>query len=138
MWDPQQYEHFRDARKRPFFELLARVPASAPRLVADLGCGTGDLTLTLAERWPGAHVSGVDSSEPMISEALRRPAPAHVRFELADPVTIVGLTGEQVFLGAGDGAIEARHDPDGTMREGKKFNPRVALTMARRFILRRA
>ncbi|OJT19608.1 trans-aconitate methyltransferase [Archangium sp. Cb G35] len=84
MWDPQQYEHFRDARKRPFFELLARVPASAPRLVADLGCGTGDLTLTLAERWPGAHVSGVDSSEPMISEALRRPAPAHVRFELAD------------------------------------------------------
>ncbi|KFA87231.1 methyltransferase domain-containing protein [Archangium violaceum] len=84
MWDPQQYEHFRDARKRPFFELLARVPASAPRLVADLGCGTGDLTLTLAGRWPAAHVSGVDSSESMISEALRRPAPAHVRFELAD------------------------------------------------------
>ncbi|AKJ07754.1 trans-aconitate 2-methyltransferase [Archangium gephyra] len=84
MWDPQQYEHFRDARKRPFFELLARVPVSAPRFVADLGCGTGDLTLTLAERWPGSRLSGVDSSEPMISEALRRPAPAHVRFELAD------------------------------------------------------
>ncbi|WNG40534.1 methyltransferase domain-containing protein [Archangium violaceum] len=84
MWDPQQYEHFRDARKRPFFELLARVPVSAPGLVADLGCGTGDLTLTLAERWPGAHVVGVDSSESMIAEALRRPAPERVRFELAD------------------------------------------------------
>ncbi|HYO55556.1 methyltransferase domain-containing protein [Archangium sp.] len=84
MWDPQQYEHFRDARKRPFFELLARVPVAAPGLVADLGCGTGDLTLTLAQRWPGARVSGVDSSEPMIAEALRRPAPERVRFELAD------------------------------------------------------
>ncbi|QRK09929.1 methyltransferase domain-containing protein [Archangium violaceum] len=84
MWDPQQYEHFRDARKRPFFELLARVPVSAPGFVADLGCGTGDLTLTLAERWPGAHVAGVDSSESMIAEALRRPAPERVRFELAD------------------------------------------------------
>ncbi len=84
MWDPQQYERFRDARKRPFFELLARVPVSAPGLVADLGCGTGDLTLTLAERWPGARVTGVDSSESMVSEALRRPAPDRIRFELAD------------------------------------------------------
>ncbi len=84
MWNPSQYERFRDERKRPFFELLARVPASSPSLVADLGCGTGDLTLTLAERWPGARVSGVDSSESMIAEALRRPAPERVRFEFAD------------------------------------------------------
>jgi trans-aconitate 2-methyltransferase len=84
MWDPTQYEHFRDARKRPFFELLARVPVPSPDLVADLGCGTGDLTLTLAERWPGARVTGVDSSESMITEALRRPAPDRVRFELAN------------------------------------------------------
>lgn len=84
VWDPQQYAHFRDARKRPFFELLARVPASSPSHVADLGCGTGDLTLTLAERWPTARVYGVDSSEAMISEALRRPAPERMRLELAD------------------------------------------------------
>jgi trans-aconitate 2-methyltransferase len=84
MWDPSQYARFRDARKRPFFELLARVPTSAPSLVVDLGCGTGDLTLPLAERWPGAHITGIDSSEAMIAEALRRPVPEHVRFELAD------------------------------------------------------
>jgi trans-aconitate 2-methyltransferase len=84
MWDPSRYEHFRDARKRPFFELLARVPPSTPALVADLGCGTGDLTLTLGQRWPTARLLGVDSSESMISEALRRSAPERVRFELAD------------------------------------------------------
>jgi trans-aconitate 2-methyltransferase len=84
MWNPAQYEHFRDERKRPFFELLARVPATSPGLVADLGCGTGDLTLVLAERWPQARVQGVDSSEAMVSQALRLPAQPNVRFELAD------------------------------------------------------
>jgi trans-aconitate 2-methyltransferase len=84
MWNPAQYERFRDERKRPFFELLARVEASAPAQVVDLGCGTGDLTLVLAERWPTAHVTGVDSSEAMVAEASRRAAPERVRFELAD------------------------------------------------------
>lgn len=84
MWNPAQYERFRDERKRPFFELLARVDAATPAQVVDLGCGTGDLTLVLAERWPSAHVTGVDSSKEMIEEATRRPAPERVRFELAD------------------------------------------------------
>jgi trans-aconitate 2-methyltransferase len=84
MWNPSQYERFRDERKRPFFELLARVDAPAPTQVVDLGCGTGDLTLVLAERWPSAQVVGVDSSEEMIAEARRRPTLDRVRFELAD------------------------------------------------------
>lgn len=84
MWSPTQYERFRDERKRPFFELLARVEAPAPAQVVDLGCGTGDLTRVLAERWPSAHVVGVDSSEAMVAEATRRPAPPQVRFQQAD------------------------------------------------------
>ncbi|XXF77364.1 methyltransferase domain-containing protein [Myxococcaceae bacterium GXIMD 01537] len=84
MWDPSQYGLFRDARKRPFFELLARVEVTAPARVADLGCGTGDLTRVLAERWPGARVVGVDSSEAMVAEAQRRVIPGRLRFELAD------------------------------------------------------
>lgn len=84
MWNPAQYERFRDERKRPFFELLARVEVEPPAQVADLGCGTGDLTLVLAERWPQAQVVGVDSSEAMVAEATRRAAPDRVRFELAD------------------------------------------------------
>src|SRR5262245_51104795 len=39
-----------------------------------------------------------------------------IGFELADPVAISGLTGEKMVLGSGDGAIEARHVPDGNMR----------------------
>ena len=44
MWDPDQYQRFAGERARPFFELLARVGATDPRLVADLGCGPGGLT----------------------------------------------------------------------------------------------
>jgi trans-aconitate 2-methyltransferase len=84
MWNPAQYERFRDERKRPFFELIARVDAASASQVVDLGCGTGDLTLVLAERWPEARVTGVDSSEAMIAEATRRQVPDRVRFEQAD------------------------------------------------------
>lgn len=84
MWDVSQYGKFRDARKRPFFELLARVEADAPAHVADLGCGTGDLTRVLAERWPGARVYGVDASEAMVNEARQRALPGRLDFKLAD------------------------------------------------------
>jgi len=69
MWDPEQYGRYADERARPFFDLLARVGAKDPGLVLDLGCGSGELTATLAERWPGATVIGVDSSEAMIESA---------------------------------------------------------------------
>jgi trans-aconitate 2-methyltransferase len=74
MWDPGQYLHFADERSRPFFDLLARVRAEDPGLVADLGCGPGQLTATLADRWPDAEVRGIDSSAEMIAAARKLPA----------------------------------------------------------------
>lgn len=68
-WDPSTYQQFGDERGRPFFDLTARVAATAPRSVADLGCGPGALTAALAERWPTAQVVGVDSSPQMLAEA---------------------------------------------------------------------
>jgi trans-aconitate 2-methyltransferase len=71
-WDPAQYLQFEELRLRPALDLLARVePASPPELVVDLGCGPGNLTARLAERWPGAEVIGVDSSPSMLADARR-------------------------------------------------------------------
>jgi trans-aconitate 2-methyltransferase len=70
MWDPAQYLHFADERSRPFYDLTARIGATAPGYVADLGCGPGQLTASLAVRWPQAEVIGVDSSAEMIRTAL--------------------------------------------------------------------
>jgi trans-aconitate 2-methyltransferase len=50
-------------------ELLARVGATDPREVVDLGCGPGNLTGLLAQRWPSAHVMGLDSSPEMVAAA---------------------------------------------------------------------
>jgi len=66
-WDAAQYGKFAGERSRPFFDLLARVPAIEPSVVADLGCGTGELTAALAERWPKARVIGVDNSAEMLA-----------------------------------------------------------------------
>jgi trans-aconitate 2-methyltransferase len=69
MWDPSAYGRYRDERSRPFHDLTARIGADTPRAVADLGCGSGELTAALADRWPTARVEGIDSSPEMIDRA---------------------------------------------------------------------
>jgi trans-aconitate 2-methyltransferase len=68
-WDPDRYLTYADERGRPFLDLVGRVAAAAPAEVVDLGCGPGNLTGLLAERWPDAHVVGVDSSPEMVERA---------------------------------------------------------------------
>lgn len=76
-WDPSKYVEFGNHRDRPFHDLVARVRADEPRKVIDLGCGPGNLTATLVDRWPEAHVVGLDSSEEMLrkAQALREQFP---------------------------------------------------------------
>jgi len=80
MWDPRQYALFGGHRGRPFADLLAHVDADSPRLVVDLGCGDGPLTLGLAERWPDARVIGLDSSAEMLQAARGRDAASRVEW----------------------------------------------------------
>lgn len=73
-WDPRQYLKFSDHRLRPALDLMAQIPLESARTVYDLGCGPGNITKLLAERWPGAQVVGVDSSADMLVKA-RQEAP---------------------------------------------------------------
>jgi trans-aconitate 2-methyltransferase len=68
-WDPHQYLKFEAERARAFHDLVTQVADPAPGTVVDLGCGPGHLTATLTGRWPGAEVTGVDSSAEMIGQA---------------------------------------------------------------------
>jgi trans-aconitate 2-methyltransferase len=83
-WNPEQYEKFSKHRRRPFADLTARVGASSPEIVVDLGCGPGALTLELAKRWPDARIIGVDSSAEMLDEARRGDALGRVEWVLSD------------------------------------------------------
>ena len=68
-WNPERYLAFGEQRTRPAIDLLARVPLARPERVADLGCGPGNSTRLLVERWPDAAVTGVDSSSEMLARA---------------------------------------------------------------------
>ncbi len=82
-WDPQQYRQFAGPRSRPFADLVAQIGAPAAGRVVDLGCGDGELTATLARRWPGAQVVGLDSSAEMLARAASRAGPV-LTFRQAD------------------------------------------------------
>ena len=83
-WDPQQYLRFADERARPFDDLLARVAVASPATVLDLGCGPGNMTVRLSDRWPDAHVVGVDISEEMIASAATHTRPGRLEFRRGD------------------------------------------------------
>lgn len=81
-WSPKKYLLFEDHRTRPVHELAARIPLASPEYIVDLGCGPGNSTAVLAERWPDAKIIGVDSSSEMLTQA-RALLPA-VEWSLAD------------------------------------------------------
>lgn len=72
-WDPGQYLKFSDHRLRPALELLNRVPLQSPKVIYDLGCGSGHVTQIISERWPSATVYGLDNSKEMLSRAAANP-----------------------------------------------------------------
>ncbi len=76
-WNPETYLAFAGQRTRPAADLLARVPASHPARVIDLGCGPGNSTALLAARWPDAGLEGLDSSADMLKQAKASSVPAN-------------------------------------------------------------
>lgn len=81
-WNAGQYLKFEDERTRPSVDLLRRVPFSAPQRCVDIGCGPGNSTELLVERFQDAEVSGLDSSPGMLARARERLS--GVSFEQAD------------------------------------------------------
>lgn len=68
-WDPGQYLKFADHRLRPALDLMGRIPLERPQVIYDLGCGSGNVTHLLADRWPQADVVGMDNSPEMLAQA---------------------------------------------------------------------
>ncbi len=81
-WNPAQYLRFNDYRLRPAVDLLARVELASPGIVYDLGCGPGNATRLLRERWPAAKITGVDGSADMLAKA--RASDSSVVWQQAD------------------------------------------------------
>lgn len=81
-WSAQQYAKFEQERTRPVRDLIAAIPGISVRRAIDLGCGPGNSTEVLVQRFPDADISGIDSSEDMVAAARERLP--FVNFEVSD------------------------------------------------------
>jgi trans-aconitate 2-methyltransferase len=70
-WNPEQYLKFGSERTQPVRDLISRIALESPRRIVDLGCGPGNSTEELAQRWPDSLIQGVDNSIEMIERAGR-------------------------------------------------------------------
>ena len=81
-WSAAQYVKFEQERTQPVRDLVQRIPLARVSRAADIGCGPGNSTEVLRERYSEARIVGVDSSPDMI-EAARKRLP-DIAFEVAD------------------------------------------------------
>lgn len=70
-WDPVQYLKFKDERTQAAHDLAASINISRPAQIVDIGCGPGNSTFVLREKYPTAEITGIDSSEEMIESARK-------------------------------------------------------------------
>lgn len=84
-WSAKQYSLFETERNRPIQDLLDRIPTQTVQTAADIGCGPGNSTELLQNRFPGSIITGMDNSPDML-EAARQRLP-NTRFELAGIAT---------------------------------------------------
>lgn len=70
-WDAKQYLKFQNERTQPAIDLVNRISIENPRRIIDIGCGPGNSTIILKNRFPNAYILGIDNSENMISNAKR-------------------------------------------------------------------
>lgn len=83
-WDSGLYDHFGDERQRAAADLLRAIPDGTCDHITDLGCGSGLSTRLLAQRWPGARITALDSSTAMLATARRRqPGPDYIQADIA-------------------------------------------------------
>ena len=71
-WDPELYRQFETERTRPASDLLARISTAQPQHISDLGCGPGNSTQLLHQRFPLAQLVGIDNSVAMLASAQQR------------------------------------------------------------------
>jgi trans-aconitate 2-methyltransferase len=108
-WDPAQYLKYASERLRPALDLMARIPIEAPATIVDLGCGTGNVTKILAERWPRAHIVGVDNSAAMLTVA-RASTEGETRREWIDADIAAWAPAEPVDVAFSNAALHWHDD----------------------------
>lgn len=70
-WNPELYLQYKNERIQPCIDLVNRIDYPNPKNIIDFGCGPGNSTQILVNRWPEAHIIGLDNSPAMIEKARK-------------------------------------------------------------------
>ena len=68
-WQPGLYMKFATQRTQPSIDLANRITLTDPHEILDVGCGPGNSTQVLFEKWRNSNILGVDNSPAMIEKA---------------------------------------------------------------------
>jgi trans-aconitate 2-methyltransferase len=68
-WNPQLYLKYKNERTQPSIDLVSRINIDNPMRIIDIGCGPGNSTQILGQRWPNSQIVGLDNSPKMIEKA---------------------------------------------------------------------
>lgn len=68
-WNPEIYNKFKNIRYQPFYDLADFITPVKGMKAIDLGCGTGEQTAILADKFKEADFIGVDSSAEMLEKS---------------------------------------------------------------------
>lgn len=98
---------FRDASWKA--RLVDSLPPVRAPLCVDIACGTGDVAILLAERYPEGRVAGLDIAEPMLAIARDRNRYRNLRF-LRQDMCAIDFPEESVDIVTGSYAL--RNAPD--------------------------
>ncbi len=70
-WNADIYLKFKEERTQPSKDLVAKIPIQSPNRIIDIGCGPGNSTAVLGNRYNDAYILGVDNSSEMIDKAKK-------------------------------------------------------------------
>jgi trans-aconitate 2-methyltransferase len=70
-WNPDLYLKYNRERLQPSIDLVSRITVDRPDTIIDIGCGPGNSTQILVQRWPEARIVGIDNSPSMIEKAKK-------------------------------------------------------------------
>lgn len=100
-WNADQYQKFETQRTLPAMDLARAIPFSSASSCLDVGCGIGNSTAVLQERFPGAAILGVDSSENMLQTAREQhPQAEYRRLDAGTELSSLNRTFDVVFSNA--------------------------------------
>jgi len=68
-WNPEKYNQFKNIRYQPFFDLAHLISADGLKNAVDIGCGTGEQTKILSEKFDKATFLGIDPSPEMLAKS---------------------------------------------------------------------